>query len=166
MFSCLTLAAALQRPPLSVTGLTDPNRTAAPAPLWYRHPVAGAGLAEPLAARSAVMLPLCLLEQLLTAVAGLRGAEPVILGRAAEPQLQLSTHCDLGVGSPVGWGHLVGEPSGDSLGGAGAVLRHRLDHKVHPIQDPLSRVLVGGQEGVGLKGRSRRSVCRSGFRKQ
>lgn len=60
----------------------------------------------------------------------------------------LGPHRDLCVGSPVGRRHLVSEPGRDSFSGAGAVLRHRLDHVVHPVQNPLGSVLVGGQEGI------------------
>lgn len=58
--------------------------------------------------------------------------------------VRLHPHRDLCVGSPVGGGHLVSEPGGDSFGGAGAVLRHSLDHVVHPVQNPLGSILVCG----------------------
>lgn len=64
--------------------------------------------------------------------------------------VRVMTHGDVRVGSPIERGHLVSEPGGDSLGGARAVLRHRLDHKVHPIQHPLCRILVVRQEGLRL----------------
>ena len=53
-----------------------------------------------------------------------------------------SSYGDIGVGPPVRRRHLVREPRGDGFGGARAVLGHRLNHDVHPVQDPLSRVLV------------------------
>lgn len=64
---------------------------------------------------------------------------------------RLRPHRDLRVGSPVGGGHLVGEPGGDGLGGAGAVLGHGLDHVVHPVQNPLGGVLVRAQESIRLR---------------
>lgn len=44
------LAVSVSRSSLAVAGLAHPDRTAAPAPLRHRHPVAGAGMAEPLPA--------------------------------------------------------------------------------------------------------------------
>lgn len=70
---CLTLAVGVSWPSLSVAGLTHPDRTAAPASLWHGHPVAGAGMAETLAAWSTVVFPFRLCEHLLTAVTGLMG---------------------------------------------------------------------------------------------
>lgn len=55
-------------PSLAVAGVTDPDGGASPAPLGYGHPAGGAGLAEALATRTTVVLPLCLLKGLLTAV--------------------------------------------------------------------------------------------------
>ena len=69
---CLTLAVGVRWSSLSVAGLAHPDGAAAPASLWHRHPVAGAGVAETLATRPAVVLPLRLLEHLPTAVTGLR----------------------------------------------------------------------------------------------
>lgn len=65
---CLTLAVGVSWSSLSVAGLTHPDRTAAPASLWHGHPVAGAGMAETLAAWSTVVFPFCLCEHLLTAM--------------------------------------------------------------------------------------------------
>lgn len=70
------------------------------------------------------------------------------------------THGDVCVGSPIERGHLVSEPGRDSLGGARAVLRHRLDHKVHPIQHPLGRILVVCQEGLRLDIETERATVR------
>lgn len=115
------------------------------------------------------MLPLCLRELFLTRVTGLtvRGDSArhfftwlwgvttlilviwIVLERLATSAPR--THSNLCVGSPVRWCHLVSEPGGDGFGGACAVLRHRLDHVVHPIQDPLGGVLVVGQKGVRLR---------------
>jgi len=67
-----TLAVGGHRPPLLVAGLAHPDRPAAPASLRHRHPVAGARVAEALAARPAVVLPLRLLEHFPTAVTNLR----------------------------------------------------------------------------------------------
>lgn len=75
LLNCLTLAVSVSWPSLSVAGLTHPDGDTAPASLWHRHPVAGAGMAETLATWSAVMLPLRLHEHLLTAVTGLTGGE-------------------------------------------------------------------------------------------
>lgn len=58
------------------------------------------------------------------------------------------THRDEGVGFPVGRGDLVRQPRRDSLGRLDAELRHRLGHKVHPIQETLRRVTVVLQEAV------------------
>lgn len=71
----LTLAAGVGGSSLPVAGLTHADRTAAPAPLWNWHPVAGAGMAETLAARSTVMLPVRLLELLLASMTGLTGQD-------------------------------------------------------------------------------------------
>lgn len=71
-WKCLTLAVSVSWPSLSVAGLTHPDGPTAPTSFWHRHPVAGAGMAETLATWPAVVLPLCLLEHLLTAMTGLR----------------------------------------------------------------------------------------------
>lgn len=71
---CLTLTVSVGRPSLAVAGLTHPDGPVTPTPLWHRHPVAGAGMAETFPTRTTVVLPLCLLKHLLTAVTGLRGA--------------------------------------------------------------------------------------------
>lgn len=71
-------------------------------------------------------------------------------GRGHATALLPQPHRDLRVGSPVRRRHLVSEPGSDGFGGTRAVLRHRLDHVVHAIQDPLGGVLVGGQKGVRL----------------
>lgn len=68
----LTLAASVSRCPVLVAGPTHPDGTAAPAPFRHRHPVAGAGVAEALATRPAVVLPLCFHKHLLAAMTGLR----------------------------------------------------------------------------------------------
>lgn len=86
----LTLAAALHRASLAVAVLTHPDGPAAPASLRHRHPLAGAGVAEALAARAAVVLPLGLHEHLFAVVTGLeerRGEEGLELSsskKAAE----------------------------------------------------------------------------------
>lgn len=180
--TCVTLAVGVGWPSLSVTGLTHPHRTTAPAPLWYWHPMAGAGMTETLTTRSTMMLSFCLFKHLLTAMTGLKRIKersrrrqrktghPLKcnycrdwLNNKASSRLLLlllllcvsasvlSTHNDLCVGSPVRWCHLVSEPGSDGFGGTGAVLRHWLDHKIHPVEDPLGGILVGGRECVGLK---------------
>lgn len=84
---------------------------------------------------------------------GQQGEEETMttLNTGGPSALALHTHSDLCVGSPVRRGHLVSEPGCDRFSGTGAVLRHRLDHKAHPIQDPLSSVLMVGQERVRLR---------------
>lgn len=72
----LTLAASVSRGPVLVAGPAHPDGAAAPASLGHRHPVAGAGVAEALATRPAVVLPLRLRKHLLAAVAGLRRRSP------------------------------------------------------------------------------------------
>ena len=58
-------------PSLAVAGVTHADGTAAPAPLWHGHGAAGAGLAEALATRATMVLPLQLLKGLLTRTARL-----------------------------------------------------------------------------------------------
>lgn len=72
---CLTLVVGLSRPSLLVARLTHPDGAAAPASLRHRHPVAGAGMAESLSTRAAVVLPLRLLKHFLTGVARLKRQE-------------------------------------------------------------------------------------------
>lgn len=76
----------------------------------------------------------------------------LVMGRKSK-RAREEAYCDLGVGSPVGRRHLIGEPGCDGLGGAGAVLGHRLDDEVHAVQDPLGCILVVGGEQLGLRGR-------------
>lgn len=68
----LTLVVGLSRPSLLVAGLTHPDGAAAPASLRHRHPVAGAGMAESLSTRAAVVLPLRLLKHFVTGVTRLK----------------------------------------------------------------------------------------------
>lgn len=72
LIGCLTLIIGVRWASLTVTGLTDTDRTAAPPPLWHWHPVAGAWMTEPLTTRTTVVLPVCLLKHLLTPMTGLK----------------------------------------------------------------------------------------------
>lgn len=71
----LTLVVGLSRPSLLVAGPTHPDGAAAPASLRHRHPVAGAGMAESLSTRAAVVLPLRLLKHFVTGVTRLKRQE-------------------------------------------------------------------------------------------
>lgn len=134
-------------------------------------------MAESLPTRAAVVLPLGLLKHFLTGVARLRGQEEdffcylLYLRRLSVTTvirlylncsvangaclcLSSATHSDLIVWSPVRRGNLVSQPGCNSLGGTSTVLGHRLNHVVHPIQDPLSSILMVGQKGVRLRKRN------------
>lgn len=152
----LTCAAGVRWPPLPVAVLAHSDGGAPPAPLRHGHPVAGAGMAETLPTRSTMMFPLSFFKQLLASVAGLKGIRQSSMRLLWPPVTRQNgvssrTHRDLHIRSPVRGGHLVSEPGRNGFGWTGTVLRHRLDHKVHPIQNPLRGVLLAAQEGVRLE---------------